>query len=183
MENNLDGDSYSRQQLDNLCERMIAYYAGDPKRIQHFLKVHSFARMIGDKEKLDDVTLFILEAAAYTHDIGIKPAEAKYGKCDGKLQEQEGPIVAQKMLSEVGIENYMIERICYLIGHHHTYNNIEGLDYQILVEADFLVNLYEDEKSEHSIKKAYKKIFRTESGKQIFRQMFGLEEPEEEEVL
>ena len=181
MENNLDGDSYRRQQLDNLCERMIAYYAGDPKRIQHFLKVHSFARMIGDKEKLDDVTLFILEAAAYTHDIGIKPAEAKYGKCDGKLQEQEGPIVAQKMLSEVGIENYMIERICYLIGHHHTYDHVDGLDYQILIEADFLVNLYEDETNRKGIMQAYHKIFRTEIGKKLCCQMFGIkEEPKEE---
>ena len=179
----MDEDSISQNQLDDLFLEMIAFYQGDAKRIQHFTKVHSYARLIGKMEEMDPISLFILEAAAYTHDIGIKPAEEKYGRCDGELQEKEGPILAQHMLSDLGFENYMIERICYLIGHHHTYNNIEGLDYQILVEADFLVNLYEAEKSEHSIKKAYKKNFRTESGKQIFRQMFGLEEPEEEEVL
>nr|WP_296837236.1 HD domain-containing protein [uncultured Marvinbryantia sp.] len=140
-----DSSYYSRQQLDELFLQMIAFFSGDPKRIQHFMKVHSFARIIGTKEGLDETSLFILEAAAYTHDIGIRPAEEKYGRCDGKLQEQEGPIVAQRMLSDVGIENYLIDRICYLIGHHHTYDNIEGLDYQILVEADFLVNLYEDD--------------------------------------
>ena len=168
--------SYSKQQLDDLFMDMIAYYDGDPKRIQHFTKVHSYARLIGIGEELDDASLFILEAAAYTHDIGIRVAEEKYGRCDGKLQEQEGPIIAQKMLSQLGFENYIVERICFLIGHHHTYDNIDGLDYQILVEADFLVNLYEDDAGNRAIDKAYKRIFKTETGKKIFRLMFGYEE-------
>lgn len=167
-----DSSYYSRQQLDELFLQMIAFFSGDPKRIQHFMKVHSFARIIGTKEGLDETSLFILEAAAYTHDIGIRPAEEKYGRCDGKLQEQEGPIVAQRMLSDVGIENYLIDRICYLIGHHHTYDNIEGLDYQILVEADLLVNLYEDDVNRHGIEQAYQQIFRTQTGKEIFNQMY-----------
>ena len=172
----MDSDSYSKQQLDDLFMDMIAYYDGDPKRIQHFTKVHSYARLIGIGEELDDASLFILEAAAYTHDIGIRVAEEKYGRCDGKLQEQEGPIIAQKMLSQLGFENYIFERICFLIGHHHTYDNIDGLDYQILVEADFLVNLYEDDAGNRAIDKAYKRIFKTETGKKIFRLMFGYEE-------
>lgn len=172
----MDSDSYSKQQLDDLFMDMIAYYDGDPKRIQHFTKVHSYARLIGIGEELDDASLFILEAAAYTHDIGIRVAEEKYGRCDGKLQEQEGPIIAQKMLSQLGFENYIVERICFLIGHHHTYDNIDGLDYQILVEADFLVNLYEDDAVNRAIDKAYKRIFKTETGKKIFRLMFGYEE-------
>lgn len=172
----MDSDSYSKQQLDDLFMDMIAYYDGDPKRLQHFTKVHSYARLIGIGEELDDASLFILEAAAYTHDIGIRVAEEKYGRCDGKLQEQEGPIIAQKMLSQLGFENYIVERICFLIGHHHTYDNIDGLDYQILVEADFLVNLYEDDAGNRAIDKAYKRIFKTETGKKIFRLMFGYEE-------
>ena len=172
----MDSDSYSKQQLDDLFMDMIAYYDGDPKRIQHFTKVHSYARLIGIGEELDDASLFILEAAAYTHDIGIRVAEEKYGRGDGKLQEQEGPIIAQKMLSQLGFENYIVERICFLIGHHHTYDNIDGLDYQILVEADFLVNLYEDDAGNRAIGKACKHIFKTETGKKIFRLMFGYEE-------
>ena len=167
-----DSRYYSRQQLDELFLQMIAFFSGDPKRIQHFMKVHSFARIIGTKEGLDETSLFILEAAAYTHDIGIRPAEEKYGRCDGKLQEQEGPIVAQRMLSDVGIENYLIDRICYLIGHHHTYDNIEGLDYQILVEADFLVNYFEDGLDQEHIKTSAEKIFKTETGKKIVKEMF-----------
>lgn len=77
--------------ISNLLQEMIQYYSGDPKRIQHFIKVHSFAKLIGEIEQLDSTTLQILEIAAIVHDIGIKVAEEKYGRCDGKLQEQEGP--------------------------------------------------------------------------------------------
>ena len=130
--------------LEKLFLEMISYYSGDPKRIQHFTKVHSYAKLIGEREQLSPEELYILEAAAYTHDIGIKPAEEKYGSSAGKLQEQEGPAVARGMLMRLGFAENVIERVCYLIGHHHTYTGIEGRDYQILVEADFLVNLYED---------------------------------------
>ena len=169
--------------LNQLFCEMIQYYRNDPKRIQHFTKVHSYAKLIGEREQLSPEELYILEAAAYTHDIGIKPAEEKCGSSEGKLQEQEGPIVAQRMLSDVGIENYLIDRICYLIGHHHTYTGIEGRDYQILVEADFLVNLYEDGRTDGdggfvpdkaAVETAYQRIFATETGKWICRSMFAL---------
>lgn len=172
----MDNISFEQHLLDELYYKMIEFFHGDPKRIQHLIKVHSLSRLIGIGEKLDATSLFILEAAAYTHDCGIRPAEEKYGKCDGKLQEQEGPTVAQQMLLELGFENYMIERICYLIGHHHTYTNMDGMDYQILVEADFLVNLYEDDANRHTMQKVYDNIFRTDTGKQIFAQMYGVEE-------
>lgn len=172
----MDNISFEQHLLDELYYKMIEFFHGDPKRIQHLIKVHSLSRLIGIGEKLDATSLFILEAAAYTHDCGIRPAEEKYGRCDGKLQEQEGPTVAQQMLLELGFENYMIERICYLIGHHHTYTNMDGMDYQILVEADFLVNLYEDDANRHAIQKAYDNIFRTDTGKQIFAQMYDVEE-------
>ena len=47
-------NSYSRKQLDDLFLKMIAYYGGDPKRIQHFVKVHSFARIIAVGEQMDE---------------------------------------------------------------------------------------------------------------------------------
>ena len=157
---------------DRLFMEMIRYYSGDAKRIQHFVKVHSFAKLIGEMEQLDEKSMKILETAAYVHDIGIKPAERKYGKSNGKLQEQEGPSVAREMLVKLGFEDKITERVCYLVGHHHTYTNIEGMDYQILVEADFLVNLYEDHSNMETVNSVYHKIFRTESGKQICKTMF-----------
>lgn len=161
------------ERIAALSMEMIQYYQGDPRRIQHFLKVHSLARLIGQEEKLDGETQFILEAAALVHDIGIKQAEKKYGKCGGKLQEQEGPSEASKMLKRLGFEAKIIERVCYLVGHHHTYDDISGEDYQILVEADFLVNFYEDQTSPAAIKAVYDKIFVTETGKSLCRILYG----------
>ena len=161
-------------ELNKLFLSMTAYYAGDPKRIQHFVKVHSFARFIGTQENLDSKTMFILECAALVHDIGIKPAEKKYGQCTGHLQEQEGPEQAQNMLQQLNFPSHIIDRVCYLVGHHHSYTHIDGLDYRILVEADFLVNLYEDQANPDAIRAAFNHIFRTASGRTLCQTMFGL---------
>lgn len=160
--------------ISSLINEMITYDKSDPRRIQHFMKVHDFARTIGQLECLDEDTLYILESAAVVHDIGIHACEEKYGSCEGKLQEKEGPALAKELLERLGYEQEVIDRVCYLVGHHHTYANIDGVDYQILVEADFLVNLYEDGVSPDTVCKAYQNIFRTESGRKICRNMFGL---------
>ena len=161
--------------ISSLIDEMIAYDKGDPRRIQHFMKVHDFARTIGQLEGLDEQTLYILESAAVVHDIGIHVCEEKYGSCEGKLQEKEGPALAKEMLERLGYEQEVINRICYLVGHHHTYTNIAGVDYQILVEADFLVNMYEDGVSPDAVRKAYQNIFQTENGRKICRNMFGIQ--------
>ena len=91
------------------------------------------------------------------------------------MQEQEGPEPARELLEKLGYEKTVIERVCYLVAHHHTYENVEGLDYRILLEADFLVNLYEDGISKEGVQRAYEKILVTETGKRICREMFGIE--------
>lgn len=159
---------------DKLILEMIEYDKGNPWMIQHFIKVHEFSRILGVMEGLDEKTLETLEVSAIVHDIGIKAAKEKYGQSNGKLQEKEGPPFAERMLEKIGYDNELIERVSYLVAHHHTYNDIDGLDYQILVEADFLVNLYEEESSLESVKSTYEKIFRTQSGKEMCRQLFGL---------
>ena len=73
--------------LDQLCREMIAYDKGDPRRIHHFLKVHAFAEQIGREEGIPEKQLFVLEAAAYVHDIGIHRGEMEFGRNDGKIQE------------------------------------------------------------------------------------------------
>lgn len=67
-----------------------------------------------------------------------------------------------------------IDRVCYLIGHHHTYTNVDGDDYRILLEADFLVNAYEDELSMESICAFKENVFRTKTGIELLDSMYGL---------
>jgi len=160
--------------LNKLALAMTEFYAGQPSYIQHFFKVHAFAKLIAQAEGLDEAALLITEAAAYVHDIGIKPAMEKYSSAAGPLQEQEGPPLAEHMLDKLGFDEKVIERVSYLVGHHHTYSNIDGMDYRILVEADFLVNLFEGSASPAAIKSAYTDIFRTECGKTMCRTMFDL---------
>ena len=160
--------------IEDLALAMIDYNNGDPKRIQHTTKVHAYTSMIGKCEGLDEDTLFILESAALVHDIGIRASEKKYGHQNGKLQEQEGPAVARELLMRLGgFTDQQIERICWLVGHHHTYHVCEDLDYQILIEADFLVNLYEDNESPNAIRAVGKNIFHTQSGTRMFGTMYG----------
>ena len=162
------------EMINKLHLAMIELYKGDAKRIQHFCKVHSYAKLIAETENVDKKCLFIIEAAALTHDIGIHFCEEKYGNCNGKLQEKEGPAIAEKLLGELEFDQDISERVQYLIAHHHTYNNIDEIDYQILVEADFLVNIMEDGLSKEAILKVYHSIFKTTCGKMICREMFDI---------
>ena len=162
--------------IDALTAEMISYFSGDAKRIQHFLKVYEFSRMIGLEENLESDMQLTLELAALVHDIGIRPSEAIYGDCKGPHQEELGPAEVKKMLEPLGVEPERIDRIMYLVGHHHTYKNIEGMDYQILVEADFLVNLYEEGVKKEAALAARKNIFRTKTGIWTLNTMFCLQE-------
>ena len=162
--------------INNLVLEMLNFNSGEPELIQHFIKVHEFAKLIGNMENIPSDNMEILEVATIVHDIGIKVCMKKYGKCNGKLQEQEGPICAEKLLNRLEFNKEVIERVGYLVAHHHTYSNINGIDYQILVEADFLVNLYENQSDKESIQNTYNKIFKTVSGRKLCSQMFMIKE-------
>jgi HD superfamily phosphodiesterase len=168
--------SFLMIKIGSVSAAMIAYYRGDPRRINHFLKVSGFARTIGEMEHLDQDVLEILELAALTHDIGIKVSEEKYQSCAGNFQQTEGPPVAKEMLTHLGFQPDTIERVCWLIAHHHDYQSVQELDHQILIEADFLVNAFEGNLSTESIHQIYMRIFKTKTGKIMLEQVFGLHE-------
>lgn len=155
-----------------VIKEAIRYDTGDAKRINHFLKVFSFAKSIGEIEKIDEKKQCILEIAAVLHDIGIKVSEEKYKSSAGHYQEIEGPSIAKELLAKLEIEEDIIDRVSYLIGHHHTYTNIDDIDYQILIEADFLVNIYENNIAKEQIKIIRDKYFKTKTGIEFFKNMY-----------
>ena len=158
--------------IGQIITAMIAYYAGDVRRINHFLKVYGFAKAIGEMEGLDESTQEILEIAALIHDIGIKNSEKKYSSSAGNYQQIEGPPEAKTLLADLGVESNVIDRVCWLITHHHTYTDIHGIDYQILVESDFLVNAFEDNMPDASIESFMTKVFMTETGTEFLKTMY-----------
>lgn len=161
--------------LAETLQAMIRYDKGDVRRIQHLVKVHDFARMISIQEGLDEEERFVLEAAAILHDVGIHAAEAKYGNCNGKHQEELGPGEARKVLAGIsGFTSVQIERICWLIAHHHTYTDVTSKDHRILLEADFLVNSFEDHVSHEGIIAFRDKVFRSASAIRMLDDMWDL---------
>ena len=65
-----------------------------------------------------------------------------------------------------------VERISWVVGHHHTYTNVDGLDHQILLEADFLVNADESGYARAAIETARSQIFQTVSGIRLLDAMY-----------
>lgn len=160
--------------VNDTINAMTEYFKGDVKRIQHFMKVYTIARTIGLNENLPQDVQYLLEIAAITHDIGIKVSEEKFGSSAGEYQEQEGPAEAEKLLSELGFDEEFIDKVCYLIAHHHTYKGIDNAPFRILVEADFLVNIYEEHISMELARGIKTNIFRTQSGIKMLEQMYGI---------
>lgn len=157
---------------EHLILAMAEYFAGAPKQVQHFLKVHAFAMVIAQEERADAKTIEVLEAASIIHDIGVKIAEELYGDSCGKYQEELGPGAAEDILSRLRYPEDIVSRAAWLVGHHHTYTDIEALDHQILVEADFLANFYDENMSKEQIRAAYKNIFRTHTGKKLCHDLY-----------
>jgi len=151
---------------------MIRYFHNDVRRINHALKVYDFACLIAHGSGVDKETRQVIEIAALLHDIGIKEAERKYNSSASRYQEEEGPAVARAILEPYHLDGKLVDRVCYIIGNHHTYTKIDGTDFQILVEADFIVNIYEDGTKPDVVRSLKKRIFKTESGTRLVGDMY-----------
>ena len=160
--------------IAEFMEKMIVFSKENMHDIDHFMKVWAYAKTIGELENIDDETQYILEIAALTHDIACPLCREKYGNTNGKYQEEEGAWLVKDFLADIGLTSVQIERVAYLVGHHHTFQRIDGLDYQILIEADFIVNAAESAYSKENIANFAETIMRTNSAKRITAEVFGL---------
>jgi len=158
--------------VNEVLDLAITYNGNDVRRINHLLKVFSFASHIGIMENCDSRLQTIIEISALLHDIGIHESERKHNSAAGNWQEIEGPIVARELLKNLNLENDILERVLFLIGHHHSYKAIDGIDFQILVEADFLVNIFEDEIDKSDCEKIKGNIFKTKTGVRLLERLY-----------
>jgi len=160
--------------IAQLMEKMIAFSGGNLHDIDHFIRVWTYARTIGELEGLDADTRYVLEVAAIVHDIACPLSREKYGNTNGKRQEEEGAPMAADFLKDSGMTPGQIDRVAYLVGHHHTFAGIDGVDWQILVEADYIANATENGYSEGNVRSFTEKVFRTDAGKRLARSIFGV---------
>jgi len=160
---------------DTALKEMENYFDKDLKRINHAKKVTNFALEILKGENMDDPFFSkIVTLTAVFHDIGIHEAERKYGSSAGKYQELEGPAIAKSILEKMDIEKEVIDRVCYIIGGHHTESKIDNVDFKILWDADLLVNLEEDGiyLNKEKVSKIISKSFKTEAGKKLAEKLY-----------
>ena len=163
------------EQKELLRERisleMKKYFGTDFKRVNHALKVAKVAEQI---LKMEGGHPLVVMGAAYLHDIGIHEAERKYGSPSGHYQEMEGPAIAKEILERLNVQKEMVDEICDIIGHHHCPREEETLNFQILYEADGLVNIEEEgiSKDPKNLQAMIEKIFRTVTGKQLAEKLF-----------
>ena len=158
--------------VTEVAKKMIEFSDGNLHDINHFMKVYAYAKTIGSLERLPADPQEILEIAALVHDIACPLCREKYGNTNGKYQELEGPALAKELLEELSVPTPVIDRVTYLVGHHHTNTDVDGLDYQILLEADFLVNADESQLGTEAIKRMRDKVFQTASGIQLLDSMY-----------
>lgn len=169
-------DMQGKMTIAEMMQEMIAYSEGNIHDIDHFIRVWTYAKTIGEMEGLDEKTQFVLEAAAITHDIACPLCREKYGNTGGRLQEKEGVPLTEEFLSGSGLSEDEVERVKYLVGHHHTYKDIDGIDYQILVEADYIANATENGYGPKDVCLFMERFFKTEAGRKLLKSIFGLAE-------
>ena len=163
------------EQKDLLRERIVLeikkYFGTDFKRVHHAIKVAKVAEQI---LKMEGGNPLVVMGAAYLHDIGIHGAERQYGSHSGHYQEMEGPAIAREILERLGVQKEMIDEICDIIGHHHSPREEEKLNFQVLYEADWLVNIEEEgiSKDRKKVEELIGKVFRTVTGKQLAEKLY-----------
>lgn len=158
--------------ISKILQSMIAYSEGSLHDINHFIKVWSHAKTIGELENLEFYTQETLEIAAIVHDIACPSLRAEYGHADGKKQEIAGPPLVEEFLAQFNLPAEQLDRIKFLVAHHHTLTEIDGIDYQILIEADYLVNADESNYTIADIRKTHDEVFKTPSGLQLLEEMY-----------
>lgn len=158
--------------IAEIMKKMIDFSDSNIHDIDHFIRVWTYVKTIGELESLDAETQYILEVAAITHDIACPLCREKYGCTNGKHQETEGAPMVQDFLRDTGMTAAQIDRVAFLVGHHHTFTDVRGKDYQILLEADYIANASENGYERRSVENFIHKIMRTESGKALAKAVF-----------
>ncbi len=153
--------------VDRLVEAMKRTFGDDQKRVTHALTVLERAKEIMRGEKNADPKVVL--AAAVLHDIGIQEAERKHGSNAGRWQEIEGPPIALPIMKELGLDEETRDHVARIIANHHSAKDIDTLEFRILWDADWLVNIPE-EYPDHTPEKLtalIHKVFKTASGRKI----------------
>ncbi|MDO8734374.1 MAG: HD domain-containing protein, partial [Elusimicrobiota bacterium] len=145
---------------EKVLSEMKKYFGSDTKRINHAETVLKFTEEILKHENGDCNVVML---SAILHDIGIKECERKYHSTDGQLQEKEGPPIAREILHCLRIKKDVIDEVCKIIASHHSPGEVNSINFKILWDADWLVNLKDEAalKDKEKLRNTIDKVFLT----------------------
>lgn len=159
---------------NRLLNEMELYFGKDKKRIDHARKVLRFSEDILNENTGNGVDMQVVTAAALLHDIGIHACERKYGSTQGQLQEKEGPPIARHIMEKLNMEEKIIKEVCDIIASHHSPGEVNTLNFKVLYDADWLVNLKDevDTSDKVKLKEIISKIFLTDKGRELAEKLY-----------
>lgn len=159
---------------EQVIQEMKNVFQDSPRGIEHTYQVLEYAEIIINTELLSIEEKEMITITAILHDVGIPEAKRKYGSSEAQYQEKEGAIIAKSILERVRYDLNYTNRVCYIVGNHHTKSKIDGLDFQIIWEADLLVNLENKGLLKEELQQIIEDNFKTRVGRQIALKKFIL---------
>lgn len=156
---------------DRLLAAMKGTFGSDQRRIDHAFRVLEYAEAIQKAEGGDSL---VVRAAAILHDIGIKEAERKHGSSAGRFQELEGPPIARHIMRMIELDAPTIEHVCRIVGSHHSAHDIDTIEFRIVWDADWLVNIPEEYPAadKEELAQLIQCTFRTKKGRELAEALF-----------
>ncbi len=156
---------------EQLTGRMKALFGDDHKRIDHALAVLKYADEIQQAEGGDPL---VVKAAAILHDIGIQKAEEVHGSSAAKYQEIQGPPIAREIMTQLHLDETIIDHVCRIVANHHSAKDIDTAEFKAVWDADWLVNIPDEypDADKDQLTKTIDKIFRTQTGRKMAMKLF-----------
>ena len=145
-------------EVSRVALKMKTLHHGDTVKVQHFVRVYTLAKTIGELEKLPEEEQENLELAAVVHNI------------EG---EERIPTV-RDILSDCGVEPETAMRVCHIVENMDNYEHIASLDHQIFVEARMIVEFKEQNTPADEIVKIAEKRFITNYGRMFLKRAFDV---------
>ena len=107
----------------------------------HARAVLDYVRQLRERGAPGDPEIATL--AAILHDVGIPQALRLYGSAGPPGQEVEGAVIANDLLARLGCPRKQIDLITAIIAMHHHRPVHPSAEFQLVYDADQLVNAQE----------------------------------------
>ena len=144
--------------INDVAKAMKECVGGNPEKVTHFVRVYTLAKSIGELEQLPESLQRQLELSAVVHSV-----------------EAEDKVAAVKeIMTSCHVDDETATRVCYIVEHNRDYGHISGMDHQILIEAQSIVEFKEKNTPKSEIVRIAEKRFITNYGKAFLKKAFGV---------